>query len=76
MKATLTTIIATLVAATPVVAVTGSETEPSGLLLYLFMGFGALVIVCQLVPGLMLLGAMLKGFLSGPETEKQVIGTR
>lgn len=41
----------------------GTQGEGSSLLVTLFLGFFAVVIVFQLVPGLILLGSMLKGLL-------------
>ncbi|GAB7026916.1 hypothetical protein [Geotalea toluenoxydans] len=48
-------------------AANGAEkTEPS-LLLYLFLGFGALIIVFQAIPGIMLFFSMLKGIFVAPK---------
>jgi hypothetical protein len=38
--------------------------EGSGLLVTLFLGFGAVILVFQLVPGMLLLGSMIKGLFS------------
>lgn len=46
------------------VAGDGTEVGGNGLLVILFLGFGALIIVCQLVPGLMLFSSMLKGLFT------------
>jgi hypothetical protein len=40
------------------------QAEGGGLLVTLFLGFGAVIIVFQLVPGLLLLGSMIKGLFS------------
>jgi hypothetical protein len=40
------------------------ETAETGLLVLLFLGFGALIVACQLVPSLMLFCSMLKGLFS------------
>ena len=76
MKTTLRTIAAALLAATPAFAATGAEAEPHGILFYLFIGFGALIVVAQLVPGLMLLGGMIKGLVTGAVHEERTTGTR
>ena len=39
----------------------GGETMGTSLFVILFLGFGALIIVCQLIPGLMLFCSMMKG---------------
>jgi hypothetical protein len=70
MKTTLRTIAAALLATTPVFAATGAEAEPHGILFYIFIGFGALIVVAQFVPGLMLLGGMIKGFVAGSTHEE------
>jgi hypothetical protein len=46
-------------------AYAASEPGDVGLLAWLFLGIGALVIVFQLIPGLILYGSMLKGLFSG-----------
>jgi hypothetical protein len=62
MKRTMTTIMtAILVGATPVLASGGEETMGTGLLVFLFLGFGALIVVCQLIPSLLLFFSMIKG---------------
>ena len=60
MKAILRAL-AGLAAATPAFAAAGAEADAGGgILLYLFLGFGALIVVSQAVPSLVLLGAMVK----------------
>lgn len=62
---TLTNIIAMLlIACSSAIAASGAESEGNGLLVTLFLGFGALIIAFQLVPGLILFGSMLKGIFS------------
>jgi hypothetical protein len=62
MKRTITTIVtAMLLDATPVLASGGEETTGTSLLVFLFLGFGALIIVCQLIPSLLLFFSMIKG---------------
>lgn len=39
----------------------GGEAMGSSLFVILFLGFGALIVVCQLIPGLMLFCSMMKG---------------
>jgi hypothetical protein len=59
---TLTIIVAAITgAATPLAASSGPETTAFNPLALLFMGFGALIVVCQLIPGLTLFLSMMKG---------------
>jgi len=69
MKTLLRTLTATLAWVVPALAANGSETEGSGLLIILFLGFGALIVVFQLVPGLVLFVTMVKELFT-PATKK------
>ncbi len=61
MKLIITILTAILVKATTVLASSGQETAGTSLLVLLFLGFGALIVVCQLIPSLVLFYSMLKG---------------
>ena len=76
MKTTLRTIAAALLAVNSAFAATGAEAEPYGIMFYLFIGFGALIVVAQLVPGLMLLGGMIRGLFTGAVHEERTAGTK
>ena len=68
MKAILTTLAVTLASVTPVLAANVNEAKGSSLLIMLFLGFAALIVVFQFIPGLVLFAAMLKGlFTSSPK---------
>jgi len=69
MKTTLATMI-TLIATTAFAA-SGAEAEGNGLLVTLFLGIGALVVVCQMLPGLTLFGSMVRGLFSGKDIESR-----
>lgn len=47
----------------------GTGGEENGWLWILFLGFGALIIVFQLVPSMILFGSMLKGLFSSTKKE-------
>ena len=65
MKATVrNTLVSLLGSAGVAYAAGGPESEGSGLLLALFLGFGALVILFQTLPGVILFSSMLKGIFS------------
>jgi hypothetical protein len=68
MKALLTTLAVTLACVTPALAANGNTAKGSSILLILFLGFGALIVVFQFVPGLVLFATMLKGlFTAAPK---------
>ena len=68
--------IAAIIAATtqPLAASNGMETVGTSILVVLFLGFGALIVICQLIPGLVLFCSMIKG-LFGVTTKKTVHAT-
>lgn len=51
----------------PALAVDTSKTYSSGILVGIFLGFCALVVVVQLMPTIMLLVAFIKGLMKGSE---------
>lgn len=67
MKLIITVLTAIMVEATPALASSGQETMGISLLVLLFLGFGALIVVCQLIPSLVLFCSMLKGLFDSAE---------
>lgn len=67
MKHITTYVIAIMASATPVLASGDGESAGISLLMLLFLGFGALIIVCQLIPSLMLFCSMIKGLFHHAE---------
>jgi len=64
------TLLATLGWVTPALAASDGIVKGSSILLILFLGFFALIIVFQFIPGLVLFFSMLKGlFKAAPEKE-------
>jgi len=62
------TLIVTLAWVAPALASGGNEGKGSSFLLVLFLGFAALIIVFQFIPGLVLFFTMLKGlFTAAPK---------
>lgn len=61
MKLITAILTAILVNATPALASSGQETMGTSLLVLLFLGFGAFIVVCQLIPSIVLFYSMLKG---------------
>ena len=61
MKIIMTVLTVVALWATPALASQDSETTGSSLLVLFFLGFGALIIVLQLIPSLVLFVSMFKG---------------
>ncbi len=64
MKLTMIVLTTTAVTTTPLWASNGPEPLGTSLLVLFFLGFGALIVVCQLIPGLALFCAMMRGLFS------------
>jgi hypothetical protein len=67
MKIIMKILAAILVGATPALASSDPDTAEGSLLVLLFLGFGALIVVLQLIPSLLLFGSMLKGLFGGAQ---------
>jgi hypothetical protein len=61
MKLMTAILMAIMVNAKSVLASGGQETMGTSLLVILFLGFGAFIVVCQLIPATVLFCSMLKG---------------
>jgi DNA-binding NtrC family response regulator len=70
MKSILSTIAVTMMLVSPAFAVDTSATYNSGILVLLFVGFCALLIVAQLVPALLMLFGMTKAATQGLSQRK------
>ncbi|MBN2645275.1 MAG: hypothetical protein JXR59_07375 [Desulfuromonadaceae bacterium] len=69
MKITLKTVLmalASLMVASPVMAAS-QRTDNSGILVWAFLGFCALIVVAQLVPAVMMMLGIVKGVASSKE---------
>ncbi|MBM4312426.1 MAG: hypothetical protein FJ122_00740 [Deltaproteobacteria bacterium] len=64
----MTVFAAVAVWATPALASEDAETMVGSLLIALFLGFGALIIVLQLIPSLLLFVTMIIGLFDGAES--------
>ena len=76
MKALMLTAVATLTGAAPVLAADTSQTYTSGLLVLLFVGFCALLIVAQLVPAVLALFGMTKKAARSSSARKAAVTVR
>lgn len=70
MRVLISTIAALLVTVSQVMASGGGNGEPLSILMILFMGFGALVLVFQIFPAVVLFVGMIKGLMA-PATKKE-----
>lgn len=75
MQTIIKAIALTLAANSSAYAAAGSATEDAGLLVYLFAGFFAVIIITQLVPASILLFGMLKGIFSA-ETKSTTVKSK
>lgn len=64
MRTLLRALILILASVAPALAANGSEVKGSMFLLVLFLGFAALIIVFQFIPGMVLFATMLKGLIT------------
>jgi hypothetical protein len=65
MRALITTTLATIATMAPVAAyAAGGRLDDSGIFIWVFLGFCALIVVAQVVPALLLLFGMAKGIAS------------
>jgi hypothetical protein len=64
MKFNTAILTAIMLTATPALASSDAGTAGTSVLVLLFLGFGALIVACQLVPSLMLFCSMLKGLFN------------
>lgn len=56
-----------LISSVSAFASTGAESVENGWVWMLFLGFAAVIVVFQLVPAMILMGAMLKGLFSSAD---------
>ena len=71
MKALYTVLLTMAMTATNALATSGGETVELNIMTVLFMGFGALIIVFQLIPGVILFAGMIKGALSPADKKSE-----
>ena len=66
MRVCISIIAALLVTVSQVMASGGDNAEPLSMLTILFMGFGALILVFQIFPAVVLFVGIIKGVLASP----------
>ncbi len=76
VKMLLTALVLTLMAVSPALAVDTSKTYNSGILVLLFVGFCALIIIAQLVPAVLALLGMTKDAVRSTSGQKVVASAK
>jgi len=69
MRALITTIVGMLAPVTAFAA-SGLSEDNSGIFVWVFLGFCALIVVAQIIPALLLMTGMVKGLVSVVKDEK------
>lgn len=74
MRALITTIVGTLLPATVMAASTasGMAEDTSGIFVWVFLGFCAMIVVAQVIPAVLLATGMVKGIVSIAKHETAV----
>ncbi|MEI6824588.1 MAG: hypothetical protein WCK54_03275 [Desulfuromonadales bacterium] len=70
MRALITTIVGTLAPVSAFAAASGLREDNSGIFVWVFLGFCALIVVAQVIPALLLMTGMVKGVVSVVRDEK------
>lgn len=77
MRTLIRTLLVTLASVAPALAANGGEVKGSTFLLVLFLGFAALIIVFQFIPGMVLFATMLKGlFTRAPKKATETLSEK
>lgn len=61
--------------ATPALAVDTTKVYNSGILIFAFLGFLALILLVQLVPTIMMVVGMIKGLVNGVQENQKAVAT-
>ena len=75
MRALITTIVGTLAPVTAMAA-TGAREDSSGIFVWVFLGFCALIVVAQVIPAVLMATGMVKGVVSVLNDEKVAVTSK
>ncbi len=75
MRALITTIVGMLAPVTAFAA-SGLSEDNSGIFVWVFLGFCALIVVAQIIPALLLMTGMVKGLVSVVKDEKVGVASK
>ena len=73
MRALITTIVGTLAPVSAFAAASGLREDNSGIFVWVFLGFCALIVVAQVIPAVLLMTGMVKGVVSVINDEKVAV---
>ena len=76
MRALITTTIATIAAAPVTAFASGGRVDDSGIFVWVFLGFCALIVVAQVIPAVLLMTGMVKGVVSVVKEEMAPAATK
>ncbi len=76
MRALITTIIGTIAPATAFAAANGLSEDNSGIFVWVFLGFCAMIVVAQVIPAVLLMTGMVKGVVSVARNEKVAVASK
>jgi len=76
MRALITTIIGTIAPATAFAADNRLSEDNSGIFVWVFLGFCALIVVAQVIPAVLLMTGMVKGVVSVARNEKVAVASK
>ena len=76
MRALITTIVGTLAPVTAFAAASGLREDNSGIFVWVFLGFCALIVVAQVIPAILLMTGMVKGVVSVVREEKVAVASK
>jgi hypothetical protein len=76
MRALITTIVGTLAPVTSFAAASGLREDNSGIFVWVFLGFCALIVVAQVIPAVLLMTGMVKGVVSVVRDEKGAVASK
>ena len=73
MRALITTIVGTLAPVTAMAATSAAREDNSGIFVWVFLGFCALIVVAQVIPAVLMATGMIKGVVSVVKDEKVAV---
>ena len=76
MRALITTIVGTLAPVSAFAAASGLREDNSGIFVWVFLGFCALIVVAQVIPAILLMTGMVKGVASVVRDEKVAVTSK
>ncbi|MFZ4859656.1 MAG: hypothetical protein ACOYL3_25060 [Desulfuromonadaceae bacterium] len=76
MRALITTIVGTLAPVSAFAAASGLREDNSGIFVWVFLGFCALIVVAQVIPAILLMTGMVKGVVSVVRDEKIAVTSK